>query len=391
MKKIFLGALILFVLLSAFIFYKSTLYSLNESEKTLSFYQWYKKKKGIPEAEDKVYTYSIESPVLEIDRIYRSMQGPLTSKEFYLSQGFFSIISRVLRPELLWITGYKVQLFDENDKQLSDEFMCHNNINIGSKNVLPWYTLTKGTDQRLFTLTEGHTELHLPEGCGIPVLSNQCLRVDFQVLNHNLKDVSLKIRQRVTIYYKKESQARMKALYQQAAFVTKQISGPSGSYNEPVTPITASTQIKANPSEKPCCSRNLYDSISYNPFLDSYNRKYTGHWVIADSVEELKTDVTNMLGIVQDCRAHFFSTHVHPFCEQIEFIDETANQEIYKAEIINFSEKIGVKFIPFKSSTEGVPLYKNHRYSLKSRYNKKDDETHTAMATLFIYLEEPHE
>lgn len=391
MKKILFAIITLGLLLAGFIFYRLRFYSIEESEKTLSFNEWYKDNSRSDEARDDFHTYQVASPLFEIDRIYRSMEGPLAAKEFYLAPNLLALACEVMAPELLWITGYKVELLDEHGKPMPDEFMCHNNVNLGRNNVLPWYTRTMGTDKRLFTLTEGHTELHLPAGFGIPVLSDQALRVDFQVLNHNLEAASLKIRQVVTLFYRKDAECggKMKALYQQAVFVTKQVSGAPGGYDEPVSAAAGALQAGGIGSGRPCCNRTLYDSLVYDPYRDSYDRKYTGHWVIADTAEELKTDVTRMLALRQDCRAHFFSSHVHPFCEQLQFSDETTGESIYTAEIENFSRKIGVASIPFKASAEGIRLYKDHRYALKCRYDKKYPGRHTAMATMFIYFEEP--
>lgn len=389
-KIIIVTSLIIF--LASSIIYKLFFFKIPEENKSISFLEWYEnfKQKEISDTIFKQNSRLIESPCLLVDKIYKSMEGPMAVKEFFIENDNFKIISSAFSPKLLWITGYKVELFDDNDNRLSDDFMCHNNLNIVKNNVLPWKVNTLGTDTRLFTLTEGQVEINLPENYGIPILSNQRLRVDFQVLNHNLPKINLKVKQVVTIYYKYDSEGtnKMKALYQQSVFVTKQISGPAGNFNE--LPIFAQDSVKNKFKDevKVCCTNtDLLLSKGY-PFFDCYKREFTGHWTIDDSLEVITTDVSPMLNLEKDTKVHFFSVHVHPFCQSLELVDETVAKSIYKSDINNFTDRIGLKYISKKESLEGIQLFKNHKYTLTSVYNKTTTEKQTAMATMFLYCEE---
>ena len=394
-QKLIRNALIAISVLALFIaatLYKLYFYKLPEENKATSFIEWYKNNKTKRSTSDipKQNLRTIESPYLLVDRIFRSMEGPMAAKEYFIDSDLSNIISSAFSPELLWITGYKVELFDDKNNRLSDDFMCHNNLNIGKNNVLPWRINTLGTDKRLFTLTEGQVEIHLPENYGIPILSDQRLRVDFQVLNHNLQKINLKVKQVVTIYYKRDRECsqEMHALYQQSVFVTKQISGPSGAFNE--SPTLKNDSIKNNFKDevKLCCSNPGMLSTEGYPFKDNFKREFTGHWTIDDSLETVTTDVTPMLNLKTDTKVHFFSVHVHPFCQSLELVDATTATSIYKANTINFTDKIGLKYISKKGTIDGIQLVKDHKYTLTSIYNKTEKEKHTAMATLFLYCEE---
>ena len=267
--------------------------------------------------------------------------------------------------------------------------MCHNNLNIGHNNILPWKLKTLGTDKRLFTLTEGQTEIHLPEHYGIPLMSNQRLRVDFQVLNHNQLPVNVKVKQKVTIYYKRncEIAESMRALYQQSVFECKQVAGPRGAFDEKPTGKT-DTLITSNDLLKLCCSNTGVEMKDGYPFRDNYSREFTGHWVLSDSLETTCTDVTRMLNLSTTTLVHFFSVHVHPFCKSLELIDNTTGLSIYKAEMIGSKGKVGLEVIPVKSIDEGILFYSNHIYKLISVYHKTQAERHSAMASMYLYCEE---
>jgi hypothetical protein len=168
------------------------------------FTKWYaayaKKEAGLPNE----YIFCdtiILSDTMRINKIMRSMEGPYSITNFTFGKG---IINKFF-PHLIWLTGYQLDVIDATtNKKISDDFMCHNNMNIVDKNSVPWKLETQGSNTRLFTITEGQTKLKLPKGYGIPVLSNQQLEIVSQVLNHNIADTNFIVRQRIKITYIKE-------------------------------------------------------------------------------------------------------------------------------------------------------------------------------------------
>ena len=325
----------------------------------------------------------IESRELKIDTIYRSMQGPYDVKTVSFNEE---------RNELLWLTGYSSEIINAEDEQiLSDDFMCHNNLEITDKNSFPWKLKTIGTNIRLFTLTEGQTKVQMPVGYGIPFPASEKASLFSQVLNHNVKNPHMIVKHRVNIEYTRQSDhtTPLVPLYQQAVFITKQISGPPGNYGE-VSTNTESLK-DANIRYKSCdtnCEIRL-EKNAFNPYADNFGRTYSGHWEIPLGKEILKTDVTEMLNLWHDTRVHFIGVHVHPFAVSLELRDITADTSVFKAYVKNFSNKIGIEKIDNYSSEVGIALFKSHRYELISEYNCNDSTAnHTAMATMFLYLEE---
>ncbi|MFI5148741.1 MAG: hypothetical protein ACHQRM_03345 [Bacteroidia bacterium] len=342
-----------------------------------------------------VHEYSYTSPVLNIDQIYRSMQGPTVSEPVSLATTWQKLKQYIGISEVYWLVGYSVEIVNAEDNSvMSAEFMCHNNLNILYKEKMPWIARTYGTPLRLFTLTQGQTLIELPPGYGIPVLADQKLEVNSQVLNHNLPHIHMKVRHRVTIRYVKDSELHtpLKPLFEQSVVVTRQCKGPAGRYNDPVYAVKSDPlsfkDVDADP-EPVCCSMEKRDSAEYNPYIDSYGREFTGHWVFhPGGPEVLHTDVTQMLGLEYDTPLHFISVHVHPFCESLELIDKTENKSIYKAGVQNASAKIGMDHIDYLVSAEGVIMHKNHRYELVSTYHNTTQSDQTAMAVMFLYLED---
>jgi len=390
-KLIYIFLLGTFSCIAIYFLFKKYFYEVPGDAKYNSFLEWRVKNQFILKDTNfsREESIHVESPLLLIDKIYRSMEGPTASKTTYLTNNFASQLKAFFKPELIWITGYKVEIFDENGKKISDDFMCHNNLNIASRDVLPWKIKTQGTDKRLFTLTEGQTFLHLPKNMGIPVMSDQLLRIDFQVLNHNIPNINLKIKQVVTIFFRKDinCSTNMKPLFQQSIFVTKQLEGPIGMFDsEPQSKLMASN---FNDDEiKVCCAKIDTTISSGFPFYDKYNRKFTGHWILPDSTEILSSYINPFLKLKDSANVYFFSAHVHPFCESLQLFDNTNSSVVYSANAINFTDKIGLSYISSKAFYEGIKIYSSHFYTLRSKYKKTHPARHTAMATMFLYLEE---
>ncbi len=373
------------LLLSAFV---STLASCSrhgDKKQAGDFHSWFKERNFTAHASAQkavLRTLVVESEALRIDTIYRSMQGPVDLKMVRFDED---------ENELLWLTGYSSEIIDANTgSRLSDEFMCHNNLEIADKKNFPWKLQTIGSNIRVFTLTEGQTRIQLPEGYGIPFPASEKLALFSQILNHNIRNPHLQVKHRVTIAYYRQSELTVPLvpLYQQAAFITEKTSGPAGQYG--LSP--ADTVMQANGKADTSCDAHCwirYDKGGFNPYADAFGRKYTGHWKLPCCRQVLHTDVTPMLNLPYDTRAHFIGVHVHPFCTSLELRDATTDSSLFKAEVKNFTDRTGIEKIASFSSSEGIALYKDHRYQLISEYNCTDSTAqHTAMATMFLYLEE---
>src|SRR5690606_24794795 len=88
--------------------------------------------------------YSMISPSLLIDGIYKSMEGPKSSKYVQLSQD----------STLLYMTGFKVTALDAKNKRLlSNEFICHTNVDFNDVKYYSNFNLNDRIGKRYPRLT----------------------------------------------------------------------------------------------------------------------------------------------------------------------------------------------------------------------------------------------
>jgi len=351
------------------------------------FKDWLKqqKQKTTNAEETAISKVDFYSSDLLIDKVYRSMQGPFEIKHVVIDSQ---------NTDLIWIVGYESEVLQaESDVELGSAFMCHNNLDYASPQSLPWKLKTSGANHRIFTLSQGQSKLQFPKGFGIPILADHPLQMVSQVLNHHRPELYINTRHHAQLRYAKESELKqpLTPLYQQAVFVTKQIEGSEGAHGLPLSCLPyhehPDSAIKANVNHD--CSIEYDKHSDYNPYEDQYGRQYTGHWVLPYEPETLKTEVTQMLDLQNDSRAHMISVHLHPFAEALELWDRTIDSLLYAASFKKDSINFGFDSIDYYSSDEGIPFYKDHQYELVSAYHCTDSlGQHTAMAVMYLYLRE---
>lgn len=358
-----------------------------EVEQNASFKDWFKvnfdseKQNCKPELRSVIIT----SNDLTINGLAKSMMGDLNVKN-----GEYKRFSN----ELIWLTGSSVSISDYSETGAidDDELLCHSIVNLKSPSTLPWKLKTQGTDKRIFTFSQGVTEVNLPKGFGVPILANTTLSVGNQVLNLERPNLRGKVKFKVKLDLIENSCDLITPLYQQPLFVTKRIGGPVGAYNDPDT--LKKSREEGN-SEIYCDTGFAKCGITYqegfNPYQDPFGRQFTGHWQVStDSIEVLATNVTPMLDLKKDTRIHAISMHVHPHAHSLELLDKTTGQSVFKGKVKYKNENLSrIIELDSYSSEEGVPVYKDHEYQLISTYrNPRKESGITAMATMFLYLAE---
>ena len=120
------------VLKVGFFVFVAALYSCSVDSEKPSFQDWSGEIKAGPYNPSQIKTAQLISKPFKIDTVYRSMKGPVDEEEFYLADS----------GEVIWFTGYKVEVINETGEVLEDGFMCHNNLNLDSKRHFPWQPQT---------------------------------------------------------------------------------------------------------------------------------------------------------------------------------------------------------------------------------------------------------
>ena len=312
----------------------------------------------------------IVSPVLKIDKLYKSMFGPMRSRKFE--------VGRKDSIELLWMTGYTLKLMEsESEHDLGEDFLCHNNLAYKPDEVYQHFNLpdrlqTLGT--RLITLSPGLMEIHFPEGFGLLFLSNQRLEVAAQVLNLNEPNALVELRHISNLEYVSDNELStpMKPLYQQSVFITRPVEGENPGWMD---------SPQYNPGCLPAKSATLDHQIS-----GEGGTVVTSHWIVPPGREVLTVDVTEQLNLPFNTTIHYIAAHLHAFAETLTLRDLTADTTLFHAVCESHTNKIGFKSVNGYSSTTGIPVFRNHRYELICVTNNTSGEDQDMMAVFYMYL-----
>lgn len=320
----------------------------------------------------KVYTKELLSRPYQVKGKVRSMLGPTSSQAVLFSK----------EPELLWIVGYETEVIGlEDDRPLSQEYMCHANLDLGAAAHAVRSSSRLDVSERLFTLSQGQQNIRFPEGFGIPVPSNYPLSLTTQVLNLNRDDLDLGMRHRVKIHYvrDRELKTEMKAIFMVGAEVLKAVSEEG----------TVFGTSKRHPVDGPGCSIGINADPNGVVMKDGFEHEFIGHWVVPPGREVTRTGVSGRMGLPYDVKAHYIAIHVHPTCESLELVDTTTMESVYRATVKPTEKGLGIKQVDFYSSQEGLQLNSKHQYSLISTYQNDTGEEVDSMAVMFLYCHDP--
>jgi hypothetical protein len=320
--------------------------------------------------EPRVHERTLLSQTYHIDKKYKSMMGPSSLEKLKLLD--------TPTPELLWIVGYEATVMDGvGDAQVSQEFMCHSNLDFEPQDYWKNFKSNASMSGRLFTLSQGQQKIDFPPGYGIPVLSDMELGLATQVLNLNLPEPDMNVRHKVDIRFVREAEARgrVKPLFQAAVQGFKSLEGKTADYGVELS----------SSDEHAGCSVGM-PAVKGDVDKDKFGQKFTGHWVVKPGREENRSLVTHFLQLQFDTTIHYIAVHLHPFAESLELFDKTTGKSVFRAETKQADGKIGLSHINHFESVEGIPILKDHDYELVSVYNNTSSEDQDSMAVMYLYL-----
>lgn len=314
-------------------------------------------------------TADIYSEVFTVDRKYRSMMGPTAVVEGSLSD--------VRPPELLWITGYRAIMVDAaSDEQQPQDFMCHANLGLDIEAHRKRFGWKKNASRRLFTLSQGQSEVRFPPGFGIPIASDELISVEMQVLNLVYEGPPLDVRHKVTVEYVRDAELEtpMRPLFMKAATGMVAL-GPEHAHYDVASP---------DPQQhgEGCL---VGEHAAGKVRTDSQGGEFSGHWVVKPGREENHTLVTQSMALPFDTTVHYVAAHVHPFAESISLHDLTTGETVFTSRAHNFEDRIGLREVEYYASAEGFPIYADHQYEVVSIYENTSGVDQDSMAVLFLY------
>lgn len=328
-----------------------------------------------PRVDQRSSKVEILSPVYEVDRIYKSMQGPQSSEQFHLGA---AKTAPPKTPELKWITGFKaVMVGADGETAMPQEFMCHSNLDFDPTAHNETFGHQKQISGRLFTLSQGQLEVKLPEGFGIPIMSSEALSLTTQVLNLNHEVADFDVRHKVDVDYVRDRDAKvaMKPLFMTGVYGLQLLEGDAPYFG-----------VERPDEAQHGTGCMMGEQASEDEFQDEQGRRFTGHWVVKPGREVNKTLVTKIMALPWDTTIHYIAVHLHPFAESLELVDLTAKKTVYRATTRQFPDKIGLAHVDSYSSAEGIPVYKDHEYELISVYNNTSGKDQDSMAVMLLYM-----
>ena len=303
------------------------------------------------------------SPTFIIDAIYKSMEGPKSSRYIQLSQN----------DEMLWITGFDVKALDaKTNEVISNDFICHMNVDLNDISYYGNWNLNDRIGKqypRLTSLSNGFVSFDFPKGFGVPIKGNEHLFITTQALNHNQKPVLKKIKHLVTVKNEKYN-GTQKPLMSKTVFIQL----PYNKQDPFKSPL--------DPSSNQC----IPVETKNHSYMDKNGNMLSGHWVIPKGKKTYRSSITEQLNIKDSLRLHFSAIHVHPFATSIALYNNTTKQTIFKSKITNYNNKIGlIKVQPF-SSIKGEWLYTDNDYELILETNNTSENIQDMMGSMFLFF-----
>jgi hypothetical protein len=327
-----------------------------------------------------LYTTEVLSPVYTVDQIFPSMKGPVSTHPVVLDPDSPS--------ELIWMTGFQSTMMDgSGSEELSEEFMCHTNLAFSEAQRNQHHQRFPSQIQlntgRLATLSQGQLSVRFPKGFGVPLMSDQGVLVNTQVLNHNLQDQTIQVRHKVEFEFLRDRDLEkpLKALLPIGAQGLVLVDGDDGHFG------LRPDEVDPAQHGEGCGLGIPAKDNSQEVFGDERGRTFTAFWVVPPGREVRTTRATDQLNLPYDTRAHFIAVHLHPFAESLELFDRTAGETVFKSVPEQRSDQVGLARVETFSSEEGVPLYRDHEYDLISVYNNTSKVDRDAMATLLLYVQ----
>lgn len=320
------------------------------------------------------------SPVYTVDGIYKSMTGPQSTREWRVLEG--------RAPELVWVTGYKAEMVGpDGAAPLSQEFMCHSNLDIDMPAHRARMGWIKNASNRLFTLSQGQQKIQFPDGFGMPIYTDELMWLTTQVLNLNPQPFPVDVRHRVTLefVFDRDLEQPMHPLFLVGVNGLVLLEGDSPDFGmEHAAMDDVDPNRGGAPSQVSGCM--IGANAGTHSYQDPLGKLFTGHWVVPPGRQVLHTLVNGFMNLPFDTTVHYIAVHLHPFAETLELHDLTTDSVVFVSHAENATDRIGLARVESYSSVEGIQLFKGHDYEVISTYENPTNEPQDSMASMFLYV-----
>jgi hypothetical protein len=318
-------------------------------------------------AEQGKQSLTLVSDAYRLDKIYRSMEGPMS-----IAGGIR--VDNGNKAPVQWITGLETEVVDASvQKPISQEFFCHSNLTFAEHGVTPGQINQRfggktHFDWRLFTLAPGRRSIELPPGFGVPVPADTPL--DYLTMSLNLNShseaVNVRLRTKLHTVAAGEPGAPSKAVFRRALYVLQ--------------PRDESTATRH------ACLADANEHVGAGCAEFKPAEGLVNHWIVSPGHHLYRTEITPQLNLPFDTTIHYATIHVHPFARGMELRDLTTGQIVLRLTSQDWPDRIGVAQVDEIKSIQGIPIFRGHRYELSAEYDNELHSNTDAMAILYLYL-----
>jgi hypothetical protein len=314
------------------------------------------------------------SRAYRVDQIYESMTGPRSV------QPRFQLLDGRSKPELLWITGVRSDVFDADGiSSAPREFFCHSNLTFSEPHRREGDArFTPVPDRRLVTLVPGLLELTMPKGFGVPVYSDEGLEYFTMALNLNEPASPRQVRFKTTVTFVADSQVRsndrMRPVFRRALYGHESADGDymtrDGTHD-----VHAGHRVAS-----------ALGAATHWPVPRSNDASTTIHWLVSPGRFESRVDVTGQMGLDQNTTAHFATAHLHPYAKSVSLVDRTRGEVMFTIRSMDYQGRRGVAEMGTWVSEAGVEIHRDRRYELLTVYENTTSRPIDAMSIVYMYM-----
>ena len=300
------------------------------------------------------------------------------------------VYADVSKRELYWLKGIKLQVLDENNKVLpTAEFICHMNLDVDAGvRESTFKDSQKVSNTRLITLTQGQTEVHFPEGYGLPVASFEPFRFTFQAANRTT-DVHRRIKHLCTMEFIKDSDLKkpMTALAWYAPYITVNIDKTPGAL-APDHAMHGPSCLGNTPGE------TAPNFVNGSVIKNTSGEHLVGHWAIPPGEHTYTSPITDERDFgfnKEDKIVHCVWSHIHPMCEEVtlNICDGTKKTPLWTVRSqTDTSHGLEIKHIEDLYSSQGIMLPKDKHYELTAKYANTTGQRQDSMVVQGIFYED---
>ena len=344
----------------------------------------------------------------QIDRLYASMQGPLSrQRDIYLGNA--------VKASRYWITGVKLHVVNAAaTREESQDWFCHANLTLpgdGAKEpssttqldpVLARILAIKpdespleqhrrlnpdnaDLDHRLFTLVPGRNEIELPEGFGIPMRDVEPLELMTMALNLNTPHPNKEIRFSTDVTI--STNQTLVPVFRRALYGHVTATAES-------TPRPDAMCVASLVGEKALMGASCGpDMMDFKParVLAEFGENQIMHWIIPPGTHFYTNDVSAQFNLPSDTTIHYATGHMHPYGQKLTLFEQQADGR--DAPIITITaksrtDKLGIEEISEIKTHEGIPVHQHGKYTLVTEYDNSTGRPIDAMSILYLYLVE---